>query len=1026
MGDWSIWLPESGLNCVLNPSAETTGNYAARNAALCNRDTTYQWRGPTSYHIQAHQDDVEKQNLITNPSCETNVTGWAGGVFVAEVRSTTDGQSGTCCFEGTVEPTKTNYLVDIPQSVVNPAQGVTYTFSVYIKNVSCTGNVYLSLQETGGGTGMEQTRSNTNYPWPAGWTRVTVSHTILQADRTALICRVRSDTVVAGEVALLDAAQLEVSAAATTYLDGSLGYSYAWTGTAHASTSWRYNLSGGDFTLSALANAPHYVHLMMYPNYAGVMPVGWVWSVDGTNWTTPTLLETIGSWYHYGCAFPAAQCNASTTLRIAHSGIGTSWYHIDAIQVEAKAYWTSYCDGDQPGCYWNGVAHASTSTRSAQYRGGGRLYDIEDTYGVYTTMMSGFGLQDPTLNIQEGALLDGGWFQGSKVGVRTFVLVFAILAATGTAYHLARSGLSDAFSRDLVSPEQPVTLRWTGGTQPAEIEAYYAGGLEGQADANWQYVEKMAAKFVAVAPDWRWAGDSVTALNTTSTVPNDNYIIQRRAGIWQALGTGVAGGQIYALAAPSTYRARTLVLVQDPETLMTRYYTAPEQNPTTTLYAGGGFTAAGGVADGNGVAMWDGAVWSAMATGVDGATVVSCLLVAPDGTVYAGGSFATMSGVPNTVNIAKWNGAAWLPLGSGMTGGNVAALAMDIDGNLYAGGTFTQAGGVANTTRLARWGTDGAWHAVGTGVNGEVTSLACTSRVDPTTGIRTVVLWIGGLFTTVNGTGSVNIAKAHLSAAYAPTVLTTIGPANNYVWSLLIARDGTVYAGGDFTTIGPATLAASRIARYNGSSWFALGNGCNLSVYSLAEQAGSILVGGIFTTAGGTPLADAFAIWDGTRWRQPWVDLPGTPDAVFAILTQGDRITLGHTGTGTATIPGSTTVTNSGKKTAYPQIKFKRVGGTTATVAFLLNATTGDRIWLDYGLQDGETLTIDLTPGRKDIVSDYRGSVMGIVSQPGGAFSKWGLQRGANTIQTWVAVTGAPTITAWLEFRPVFATLDGA
>src|SRR3990172_5064305 len=175
---------------------------------------------------------------------------------------------------------------------------------------------------------------------------------------------------------------------------------------------------GAQFTVLALANAAHYASLFVY----GTIPDTFAWSLDNGNWHTPTLIETYGSWYHYGVAFPAAQANGSTLLYVRQGDADATDYYIDCIQVEAKAYWTSYCDGDQSGCYWSGVPHASTSTRSAQYRGGGRLYDIDDTYGVYTTMMSGFGLQDPTLNIQEGALLDGGWFQSSKVGVRMFVL----------------------------------------------------------------------------------------------------------------------------------------------------------------------------------------------------------------------------------------------------------------------------------------------------------------------------------------------------------------------------------------------------------------------------------------------------------------------------------------------------------------------------------------------------------------------------------------------------------------------------
>lgn len=35
----------------------------------------------------------------------------------------------------------------------------------------------------------------------------------------------------------------------------------------------------------------------------------------------------------------------------------------DGIQMEQKSYMTRYTDGEQPGCYWNGTGHASTSSR---------------------------------------------------------------------------------------------------------------------------------------------------------------------------------------------------------------------------------------------------------------------------------------------------------------------------------------------------------------------------------------------------------------------------------------------------------------------------------------------------------------------------------------------------------------------------------------------------------------------------------------------------------------------------------------
>jgi hypothetical protein len=76
-----------------------------------------------------------------------------------------------------------------------------------------------------------------------------------------------------------------------------------------------------------------------------------------------------------------------------------------------------------------------------------------------------------------------------------------------------------------------------------------------------------------------------------------------------------------------------------------------------------------------------------------------------------------------------------------------------------------------------------------------------------------------------------------------------------------------LFVGGDFTSAGSS--GASRVARWNGSSWSALGSGANGSVVSLAMyDSGSgrdLYVGGAFAVAGGVS-AGPLARWNGTSW----------------------------------------------------------------------------------------------------------------------------------------------------------------
>jgi hypothetical protein len=65
----------------------------------------------------------------------------------------------------------------------------------------------------------------------------------------------------------------------------------------------------------------------------------------------------------------------------------------------------------------------------------------------------------------------------------------------------------------------------------------------------------------------------------------------------------------------------------------------------------------------------------------------------------------------------------------------------------------------------------------------------------------------------------------------------------------LAVSGSDVYAAGGFTT--PGGGAGSRIIKWDGSSWSALGSGMNHSVRALAVSGTDLYVGGDFTTAGG-------------------------------------------------------------------------------------------------------------------------------------------------------------------------------
>jgi hypothetical protein len=308
------------------------------------------------------------------------------------------------------------------------------------------------------------------------------------------------------------------------------------------------------------------------------------------------------------------------------------------------------------------------------------------------------------------------------------------------------------------------------------------------------------------------------------------------------------------------------------------------------LYAAGSFTGAGGVAA-NYVARWNGSSWSALASGmswVNGGLEVSvdALTVFDDGggpALYAGGEFTAAGGVAANY-IAKWDGSSWSPLGSGigfpMSNPSVSALTTFDDGGglaLYAAGAFATAGGVAANS-IAKWN-GSSWSPLGSGMNYFVSVLTV---FDDGTG---PALYAGGLFTTAGGVAASHIAKWN-GSTWSALGSGMSGGTPTYVGALTVFDDGSgsaLYAGGNFTSAGG--VAANYIARWNGSSWSTLGSGMSAApgyppavaaLTAFDDGSGPALyAGGAFTASGGVA-TNYIAKWNGSSWSALGSGMSGT------------------------------------------------------------------------------------------------------------------------------------------------------
>ena len=302
------------------------------------------------------------------------------------------------------------------------------------------------------------------------------------------------------------------------------------------------------------------------------------------------------------------------------------------------------------------------------------------------------------------------------------------------------------------------------------------------------------------------------------------------------------------------------------------------------VYIAGDFIVVGETRTGN-IAKWNGSSWSWLSGAPNGR--VRALAVSGSD-LYAAGDF-TLAG---SSHIAKWNGTNWSALGSGV---DSVVTALAVSGNdAYAGGVFTKAGGIP-ANRIAKWNGSN-WSALGSGISG---SLGYGFQVPPSRVSALVMsgsdLYVGGVFTNAGGSPAANIAKwdGNNWSALGPGIS---GPfyGDNHI-SALAVSGGEIYAGGSFSMAGGSP--AGSIAKWNGTSWSALGSGVSGGVQALAVSRGDLYAGGYFSAAGGRP-ANYIAKWDGNNWHAFGGN--GLPAPVSAIAVVGTKVYAGrHTWDGT-------------------------------------------------------------------------------------------------------------------------------
>lgn len=634
---------------------------------------------------------------------------------------------------------------------------------------------------------------------------------------------------------------------------------------------------------------------------------------------------------------PAADTSGIIRVLTASAPTPGSFIYVDAGQLEAKAYPTTYIDGDQEDCSWDGVAHASTSRRLARSRAGGRVRDLEDDFAFRVQAAPGAGFAPVENIIEEHVTLPGGTFQRARLGSRMFVLSGTIIGDITEGLSQKREELIRVLS-PFAYDKKPVTFRYSGGDTIKHIRAQYAGGLE-TGDVIWRN-ERVNLPFVAIEPQFFSLGENSEPIQIGTITTR--LILGYIDGEWSNLGPPDAAG-IYTN-------------IRDIKV-----------GPDRKVYVCGDFLNFDSIAAADYIARYDPVTdtWEALGTPNIGASLNSILkmVFAGNKDLYVVGDFVDLAGIDGANYIARWDGSNWSAVGSPSTGATITdirAIDYGYRGRIWVGGNFTNLAGIAAADYIAYYDiAANTWNAAGeAGANAAVDDIWARKNIDQ--------VYATGAFTAIGSALTAN----RIAIRNTDGIWENMGTGLDSSGKRLLHTPQRVYVAGEFTNAGP--ISSQGVAYWlTNHKWQPLGGGVDAAAYALAQKpTGEIIVGGTFDKLWvdseqdlDIP-AESVGYWNGSAWQAPEFNLPGVNVAVvYAVATspKGDMY-FGYDQSGDTVVPLVTTITNNGTAPAWPVFVINMAGGASSPLLSIENVTTGKRITFSYTLEPDRPVWIDLRP----------------------------------------------------------------
>jgi len=502
--------------------------------------------------------------------------------------------------------------------------------------------------------------------------------------------------------------------------------------------------SGAYYALSLVANTSYTSSVYLY-GLPGVTYYIYVTDNAGVLKSEKVTVKGRGFWIRRSVTYTAT-ASATHRIYVTRSAIsGVEPFYIDGLQVEAKKYATTYCDGDQTGYVagqiaykWLGAPHASVSWRSGDTRAGGREMSFLQ-FGLVIMMVAGLGMP-PVYNVALDSATGGAFYQNSIFGVRDFAIGGALFSRTGSVndLHELRGQLLDAHRHDRTVFRQPLLLKYRplndDGEEMGEdflIPALYNSGLEGNIDNDYQ--ERIVLQYKQFLPLIIKEGNTAQELTYTNKtdLQTADYLYARENGVWEEFGDGVfpptdSGGRLWR----NPHNGYIYVIVDNGATYDLKYWdggawvdvgsfdaSASSRDSiyfdnNGDIYIGGSFTTVDGVTV-NGIARYNGTTWMSLGAGITAGTEVTAITKLPNGNLVIVGQFTEVDGVA-AVAVAQWNGTVWAPMGTINWVDTPFHLAVSpMDGSLYMSGSMyfgtSLAGLVKWNSTLSTWEPVGGW-----------------------------------------------------------------------------------------------------------------------------------------------------------------------------------------------------------------------------------------------------------------------------------------------------------------------------